>query len=98
MIFMNLDSWNALSDDEKAAVERAAIMLEQQSIERFDQLAESEKQELLDLGMEMTSFSEAEAAQFEELWSNGVWTVAEKTAPEEIKKLRGLAQQAGLSN
>jgi len=98
MIFMNLDTWNDLSDAQKEAVQSAAIKLEQQSIARFDDLAAKEKEDLLGLGMKMTSFSEAEGAQFEQLWSNGVWSIAEKSAPEEIKELRSLARSAGLSD
>lgn len=98
MIFMNLDAWNALSEEEKAAMERAATRLETETIERFDTLAAAEKEELLGLGMKMTAFSEAEAAQFEQLWSNGVWSIASKTAPEATAELRDLARKAGLSD
>ncbi|QBF33682.1 TRAP transporter substrate-binding protein DctP [Thalassococcus sp. S3] len=98
MIFMNLDSWNALDDDERAGLERAALRLEQESIARFDKLAAAEKQALLDLGMQMTAFSEAEAAQFEDLWSNGVWSIAERGDAETVGGLRQLARDAGLSN
>ncbi len=98
MIFMNLDAWNGLSAEEQAGVERAALRLETESIDRFDALAATEKQDLLDLGMKVTSFSDAEAAQFESLWSNGVWQVAGKGAPEAVAGLRKLAQSAGLSD
>lgn len=98
MIFMNLDVWNDLADDEKAAMERAATRLEQESIARFNKLAATEKQSLLDLGMKMTSFSDAEAAQFESLWSNGVWSIAAQSKPEEAAALRALAKEAGLSD
>ena len=98
MIFMNLDSWNGLSDDQKAAVERAALRLETETVARFDDLATSEKAALLDLGMKMTAFSDAEGAQFESLWSDGVWSVAAKSAPEDTDALRALARKAGLSD
>lgn len=98
MIFMNLDSWNGLSDEEKSAVQRAAEALELQSIDRFDKLAAQEKADLLELGMKMTTFSETEAAQFEGLWSNGVWSIAAKNQPDDINELRDLAKKAGLSD
>ena len=98
MIFMNLDAWEALSDEDKAAIERAAIRLENETIARFDKLAAEEKEALLGLGMKMTAFSDAEGGQFEQLWSNGVWQVASKTAPEEVGQLRDLARKAGLSD
>ncbi len=98
MIFMNLDAWNALSDEEKAGIERAALRLETDSIARFDVLAAAEKETLLGLGMKMTAFPEEEASQFEALWSNGVWSIAEKGDPETVAGLRSLAREAGLSD
>jgi len=97
MIFMNLDAWNALSGDEQAAIERAAIRLEADSVARFDALATEERAALIELGMEVTEFSPDEAAQLNALWSNGVWQVAEGGAPEAVAELRALAQAAGLA-
>jgi TRAP-type C4-dicarboxylate transport system substrate-binding protein len=97
MVFMNLDAWNGLSDDQKGAVERAGIRLEQESIARFDKLAAQERVDLLELGMKVTSFSDEEAARFDSLWSNGVWSIAAASAPEATAELRELARKAGLS-
>ena len=98
MIFMNLDAWNRLSDDARAAIERAAERLEADSVARFDVLATKERAALLELGMKVTDFAPEEAAQLETLWSNGVWQVAEGGAPEAVGELRALAQSAGLSD
>ncbi|MEM6586744.1 MAG: TRAP transporter substrate-binding protein DctP [Pseudomonadota bacterium] len=98
MIFMNLDAWNALSDEEQAAIERAAIRLEADSVARFDVLAADERTALLELGMEVTEFAPEEAEQLNALWSNGVWQVAEGGAPEAVAELRALAQSAGLAD
>jgi len=98
MIFMNLDAWNGLSAEEQAGIQRAALRLETDSIARFDTLAAQEKEDLLALGMKITAFSEAEAARFEELWSDGVWSIAEKGDPETVAGLRALAREAGLSD
>ncbi len=97
MIFMNLDAWNALSAEEQAAIERAAIRLEADSVARFDGLATEERTALLELGMEVTEFAPDDAAQLNALWSNGVWQVAEGGAPEAVGELRALAQSAGLA-
>ncbi len=98
MIFMNLDAWNGLSAEDQAAIKRAALQLETDSIARFDALAAQEKEDLLELGMKMTAFSDAEAAQFEDLWSGGVWSIAEKGDPDTVAGLRALAREAGLSD
>lgn len=97
MIFMNLDSWNALSEEDQAAIQRAAERIEMQSVEQFDALAAEERTALLEAGMEVTAFSEAEAAHLEELWSDGVWQVAEGGDPKTVGGLRDLAVSAGLS-
>ncbi|MFC2967751.1 TRAP transporter substrate-binding protein DctP [Acidimangrovimonas pyrenivorans] len=98
MIFMNLDRWNSLTPEEQAALHKAAITLEDESIPRFDSLAATEKADLLKLGMKMTDFPPAEAAQLDKLWSDGVWAVAMKGAPEAVAGLRDLARKAGLSD
>lgn len=98
MVFMNLDAWNGLSTDDQAALERAAMRLEADSIERFDALAAAEREALLELGMQVTEFSPEEAEQLESLWANGVWQVGAAGAPEAVGALRGLAQAAGLSD
>lgn len=98
MIFMNLDAWNALSDDGRAALERAATRLETDSVARFDALAKEERAALLDLGMQVTEFAPEEAAQLESLWTMGVWQAAESGAPEAVAGLRMLSQSAGLSD
>ncbi len=97
MIFMNLDAWNALTPDQQAGIKRAAEALERQSIARFDVMAAAEQAELLALGMKTTEFVPEEAAQFEALWSNGVWQVAAQSRPEEIAALREIARAAGLA-
>ncbi|MEM8589188.1 MAG: TRAP transporter substrate-binding protein DctP [Pseudomonadota bacterium] len=98
MIFMNVDAWNALSDAEQSAIERAAIRLEDDSIARFDALATEERAALLDHGMQVTAFAPEEAEQLNALWSNGVWQVAAGGAPETVAELRDLAQSAGLAD
>ncbi|MEM7490258.1 MAG: TRAP transporter substrate-binding protein DctP, partial [Pseudomonadota bacterium] len=97
MIFANLDAWEALSEEERAAIEQAALELEAGSIARFDALAEEELAALQEAGMELTSFSEEEAAQLDRLWSEGVWQVASGGAPDEVAQMRAMAEEAGLA-
>lgn len=98
MIFMNLDSWNALPAEDQAALARAAARLEADSIARFDALAAEERAALIEKGMQATRFSPEEAAQLEALWSGGVWQVAMGGEPEAVGGLRALAKTAGLSD
>ena len=97
MILANLDAWNGLSEEERAAIEAAAIELEGSSIARFDALAEEELAALQEAGMQMTAFSAAEAADLDRLWSEGVWQVAAGGAPDEVAEMRRMAREAGLA-
>ena len=98
MILMNLDAWEGLTDEERAAIEAAAQTLEEESAAHFDVLAEEERQALLDAGMEMTAFSQEDAARLDTLWSEGVWQVAEEGSPEAVGALHEVAREAGLSD
>ena len=97
MILMNLDAWEALTDEERAAIEAAARTLEEESVARFDVLADEERQALLDAGMEMTAFSPEIATRLDTLWAEGVWQVAEEGNPEAVGALHEVARAAGLS-
>ncbi|MGR3486294.1 MAG: TRAP transporter substrate-binding protein DctP [Paracoccaceae bacterium] len=97
MILANLDAWEALSEEERAAIEQAAIELEAGSIARFDALADEELAALQEAGMQLTSFSEEEAANLDRMWSDGVWQVASGGAPEETAAMRAMAEEAGLA-
>ena len=98
MILANLDAWDALSDEERAAIEGAAVELEQDSIARFDILAEKELVALREAGMRMTAFSDEEAARLDTLWSEGVWQVASGDAPGTVAEMRRMAEEAGLAD
>ena len=97
MILANADAWEGLSEEHRAAIEEAALALEEGSVARFDALAEQEREALLGLGMQMTAFSEAEAAEFERLWAEGVWQVASEGEPEAAEEMRAIAREAGLT-
>ncbi|MEM8663033.1 MAG: TRAP transporter substrate-binding protein DctP [Pseudomonadota bacterium] len=97
MVLMNRDVWDGLTDDQRAAIEDAAVALETASVARFDELAAVEFEALKELGMKETAFSEAEATELEALWADGVWSIAEGKMGEEATALRELARGAGLS-
>jgi len=95
---MNSDSWDALSEDSQAAIKRAAIRMENEAIARMDVLAAKEKESLKKLGMKATSFSASEAEKLNTQWSQGVWAIGMKGAPEATTELRKIAREAGLAD
>ena len=46
--YMNLDTWESLTEEEQQVIMEAAIAVEQESIEKFDTLALEEEAELLE--------------------------------------------------
>lgn len=96
MVLMNLGRYEGLSDETKAAMDRAVTRLEQSSIERFDALAEAEKAKMLEAGVELTSFSDD--INLDSLFAEGVWAVAAKGGEEAATAFRELAKNAGLSD
>ena len=97
MIFMNADSFAGLSEEEQKLLADEGRKLELWSIDRFDQLAAEELDDLKSQGMKMTSFAPEEAAKFETLWAQGVWEVSEKISGADATALRDLAKSHGLT-
>lgn len=97
MIFMNLDKWNSLDAATQTALLEAGEQLELEMIEHFDALQAAEYDFLLEKGMKLTSFSDAETAEFERLWAEGVWEVATEKSGKDAEALRKLAVDAGMS-
>lgn len=97
MILMNLDSWESLDAETQAAIQAVAVELERDTVARFDLLAAEEFAALEELGMEETFFSEAEAAQLDTLWAEGVWAVSTAKAGQAAEALRATAREAGLT-
>ncbi|MCO5134931.1 MAG: TRAP transporter substrate-binding protein DctP [Phyllobacteriaceae bacterium] len=97
MIFMNLDKWNSLDEATQTALLQAGEELELEMIDHFDALQKAEYDFLLEKGMKLTSFSEAESAEFERLWAEGVWEVAAEKSGSDAEALRKLAVDAGMS-
>lgn len=97
MIFMNLEKWNSLDAATQAALMDAGEQLELEMIDHFDALQKAELEFLLEKGMKLTSFSDAETAEFERLWAEGVWEVATEKSGDDAVALRKLAVDAGMS-
>jgi len=96
MVFMNLDRWNSLSAEEQQVLLAQGEKLEEVSVASFDKLAADEDEWLLSNGMELTEFLPEDKERLDMLMNNGVWEVAAKRSPEEVAKMRELAEKAGL--
>ena len=97
MIFMNKSKFDSLSESMQDVLIQAGIELEKICLEYFDEMAVKEYEELLELGMEETSFSSSDIEKLEILWANGVWKVAEDISGNEATIVRELAKENGLT-
>lgn len=94
-IFMNLDSWNGLSDDQQRLIDTAALELETEVQTVFDTMAKEEEAFLLSHGMQVTQMPAEDAERLNSLMFDGAWQVA-MTAGEIAEKMQQQAVDAGL--
>lgn len=97
LIMMNLDRWNSLAPNMQAALTEAGRLIELESIAVFDKMQVDEELSLQTKGMKITEFKPAEAARFEQMFSDGVWSVAAKASKTDTEKMRALAKSKGMS-
>ncbi|MFC3612858.1 TRAP transporter substrate-binding protein [Lutimaribacter marinistellae] len=94
-IFMNLDTWNGLSDDQQRLIETAALALETEVQTVFDAMAKEEEAFLLSNGMQVTELPAEEAEKLNSLMFDGAWQVA-MTAGDIAERMHQQAADAGL--
>jgi len=97
LIMMNLDRWNSLSPDMQSALTEAGRLIEVESIAVFDKMQVDEELALQEKGMKITEFKSAEAQRFEQMFSEGVWSVAAKASKADTEKMRALAKSKGMT-
>jgi len=95
-VFMNLDAWDSLSNDDQSSIMEAAIAIENQSAERFDKLAAEEEAFLISQGMALTEMPGEDASRLEQLFSDGAWATARITGGDLADKMYMQAEKAGL--
>ena len=95
-IFMNLEKYNNLTDQEKKWIESAAVKSEIDAMELFKITHENEVAELKAKGMKETRLQVEDARKMDHIFSGTIWTVAEKKSGRMIKELRKLAEAKGM--
>ncbi len=97
MILMNLEKWNSLPKTTQDAMTEAGKKVEIAAIDVFDKMATEELENLKAKGMQISEFKPAEANRLEEMWSEGVWAVAEVTSKQESHQFREFAKSKGMT-
>ncbi|MEI4472781.1 TRAP transporter substrate-binding protein DctP [Frigidibacter sp. MR17.24] len=95
-VFMNLDTWDSLTETEQSTIHEAALAIESESIPRFDKLAAEEETFLLEHGMELSEMPAADAERLETLFSEGAWATAHITGGDYADKMHDQGEKAGL--
>lgn len=96
MLLMNLDTWNSLSDTQRAEIEKAALAFESAANDIFDSLAGIEATTLQEKGMQETTLSAEMIQKLTTAWFQGALDLAATKNPDEIANIRKLASAAGI--
>ena len=98
LFLMNLNSWNKLSDAERAALTAEARKAEQVWHGEYDRMVREEEAELIKRGMQITEMGASQKAKLQSAWAEAQWDMAEKKSGQEAKDLRALLKSKGLTN
>ena len=96
-IFMNLNNYNGLTDQERQWIDAAAVKSEIDALVYFRTKHTEEVNELKALGMKVTQLQPADAQKIEKVFNTTIWTVAEKKSGQAIKDLHQLALDKGMT-
>jgi TRAP-type C4-dicarboxylate transport system substrate-binding protein len=96
-LFMNLDSWNGLSEEEQSMIMDVAMELEVQGRAHFEQLWAQEDQAMQDAGLAVTEFGPAVAEEINAIFAAGIWKKVEEGAGADGEAFHDLAVEKGLT-
>jgi TRAP-type C4-dicarboxylate transport system substrate-binding protein len=97
LIFVNLATWNKLSDAEKKVLMSAAEKAEETYYNGYTKLVEEELDKLLKAGMQVAEMGPDQKARLTDAWAAGQWENSAKKMPAETDALRKLAVAKGLA-
>jgi len=96
-IFMNLEKFNSLTDEEKRILLEAGKAVEKNAVKEGDTVLEKEEEELDRLGMETVKLPDDMVRKVREAWADSTWSLAEDCCGDAAVELRALAVEHGLS-
>lgn len=97
-IFMNLDAWNALSEEDQKAVMEVSRKIEDSWYVDAPKVWKDEEDELKARGMKVTEMGEDEQAKLAEAWTTSLWSMAKEKDPEAITELHEFAKSKGMAD
>jgi len=98
-IGMNADSWNSLTDEQRAAVTRASIQTEKDAMQISNDALQDDLDFLAGEGVEVTTFSPEKYEVLKKTYAEGVWQlVSDCCGADASADLRKMSIEAGLSD
>ncbi len=94
---MNLRSFNKLSKEKQNIILQAGYMTELEMPWIGDKVQAKEDAELAKRGVKVTRLPENQVAKMRKAFSSSIWALGDKCCGADSKKLRELAEKAGLS-
>ncbi|MFN0263192.1 TRAP transporter substrate-binding protein DctP [Tepidamorphus sp. 3E244] len=96
-LFMNLDTWNGLSEEQQTMVTDIAKELEVEGRKHFEGLWAKEDKAMQDAGLAITEFGPEVGDRIEGIFAAGVWKQVEAKAGEDGKAFHDLALEKNLT-
>lgn len=95
-VFVSLDLWNSLGEEQRNALAKAAADYELSVGATFDAMVKTEEAALLAEGMQVTEMDEARAQTLGVSWTEGVLALAGQQNQQAVSEMTGIGQKAGL--
>jgi TRAP-type C4-dicarboxylate transport system substrate-binding protein len=96
-LFMSLDRWNSLDQATRDLISRVTEEFELEAVLRFNDLVAAEEAFLQREGVSQTNLSSDQQQLVDAAWFEGAMDLAERQSPEAVRRIRQLAQQAGMA-
>ncbi len=97
-VLMNLNTWNSLSDKDKAVIQEAAFESEKQTTDLFVDLSDEEHKKMQAGGMKPTHFIGPISTKLDALWADGVWKLGIEKAGAEAAAFKEFALSKGMTS
>lgn len=96
-IFMNLETWNGLSEEDQAAILEVGRQVEESWFVDAPKVWAEEEQALIEKGMQITEMGADELEKLDAAWAGSLWALAEEANPEATEKLKTFAEEKGIT-
>jgi len=95
--FMNLDAWNALSEEDQNIMMEISKDIEGKWNEDALEIWAKEEELLKEKGMKVTEIGKAQQEQLQTYWAEGLWELGMDEKPDLIQDFRDFATSKGMA-